>query len=125
VGAASVSGDGDKRERTADDGRAQGSSQLAAKSHSELATPQAPTPRDHPPRLWAEDVVCALGAGRSPHGVRNHDPGHRLRSEFSPVRTIEPPRTGQKSDASACSRGESGAFRFSVLKTMPTLLNPT
>jgi len=74
----------------------------------ELATPQAPTKRDHPPRPWAEDVVCALGAGWNLRGVPNHDPENRLRSDFSPVLTIALPRTGQKSDASACSRAAWG-----------------
>ena len=89
--------------------RVQGSSQLAAKSYRELATPQAHAGRNHPPKPWAEDVVCALGAGWNLRGVRNHHPDTQtLRSEFLPVPTIEPLRTGQKSDASACSRGELG-----------------
>ena len=77
---------GGQRERTANDARVEAG--LSWRHRRPLPS------RDHPPRPWAEDVVCALGAGWNLRGVRNHDFGHRLGSDFGPVLTIEPTRTG-------------------------------
>jgi len=63
----------------------------AERPHNHPAHPAPITPRP-PTRPWAEDVVCALGAGRSPHGVHNHPLGIRLFARPDGCATCDGPK---------------------------------